>query len=71
MNDILNEPSAVLRIPVDEDLPIIEEMIDSSYESVREEYEHQDNPDKDVLRKKSLCQELLAQLVQQRGTNES
>lgn len=65
-----SNPAAVLYIPVEADLPVIREIIDDGYDTVSDEYERRDDPGGRVLRKGSLCQELLGQLNAQEGDDQ-
>jgi len=63
----MSEPTATLEIPVEKDIPVVIEMLESEYENIRDEYEREEHDEMsdNVARKGSLCQELFAQLSNQ------
>jgi len=65
----VDDPVAVLAVPVEQDIAHMEAILQAGYDEVKEEYELDDEPSEWAERRGSLCQELLAQLRQERVDN--
>lgn len=62
----VEDPAAVIAVPTEKDLDCIKGIIQSNYDEIRYEYELRGpNVTDRVVRRGSLCQEVLAQLHDQ------
>jgi len=63
----VEDPAAVIAVPTDKDLDCIEGIIQHAYDDVSDEYKLTDSYEAPewIMRERSLCQEVLAQLHDQ------